>query len=423
MHILFTFEGGSGHFNPLVPIARAAEAAGHGVAFACAPRQVPVVESTGFPVFPAGIDVGSTPETDAMEQRYEAIPDIAEREKLLLREGFAGWYARYKAADILAICETWQPDLLVRDEIDFGSAVAAERLELPHAVVLVTATGSFVRHELVAEPLNALRAEYGLPPDPELEMLSRYLVFSPFPPSYRDRACPLPATAHALRPLLPTPSDPDHLPSWPGQLSDAPTVYFSLGTAFASSLRDVFARIIAGLRDLPINLIVTVGGKLDPADFGEMPAHVHIERYIPQSLILPLCDLVVSHGGSGSVMGALSHGVPLALIPLNADQPLNAERCVTLGVGRVIGTKDITPEAARDAVAEMLANPEYRRNAERVRDEVAGLPGPEFAIALCERLAAERQPLLATPLESQPQEAPSSSPSVNISSGRDSQRS
>ncbi|HEX5547917.1 MAG TPA: nucleotide disphospho-sugar-binding domain-containing protein, partial [Ktedonobacterales bacterium] len=169
---------------------------------------------------------------------------------------------------------------------------------------------------------------------------------------------------------------------------------FSLGTAFASSLREVFARVIAGLRDLPINLIVTVGRRLDPADFGEMPANVHIERYIPQSLILPCCDLVITHGGSGSVMGALAHGVPLALIPLNADQPLNAERCVALGVGRVIGMGDITPEAARDAVAEMLANPSYRRQAELVRDEVAGLPGPEYAIALLERLAAERQPLL-----------------------------
>lgn len=73
----------------------------------------------------------------------------------------------------------WQPDLIVCDEIDFGSMVAAERLGLPYATVLVTAAGSFVRHELVAEPLNALRLEHGLPPDPELAMLSRYLILSP----------------------------------------------------------------------------------------------------------------------------------------------------------------------------------------------------------------------------------------------------
>ncbi|MGE5335239.1 MAG: glycosyltransferase [Nitrososphaerota archaeon] len=393
MRILFAFEGGSGHFNPLVPIARAAEAAGHTVAFACAPQRLAMVEGAGFQAFRAGIDIGSTPETDAMEDHYLATPNIAEREAYLMREGFAGWYARAKAADVVTLCADWRPDLLVRDEIDFGSAVAAEQIELPHANVLVIAAGSLVRHDLVTDPLNALRARHGLPPDPDLAMLSRYLVLSPFPPSYRDPAFPLPTTAHALRPLLPGPTDSDHLPRWAANLSGDPTVYFSLGTALGSHLKDVFARVISGLRDLPINLIVTVGHRLDPADFGDQPANVHIEQYIPQSLILPLCDLVISHGGSGSVMGALAHGLPLALIPLNADQPLNAGRCTALGVGRVIGDETITAEAARDAIAAMLATPDYRRNAERMREEIAGLPGVTYAVELLERLATEKRPI------------------------------
>jgi MGT family glycosyltransferase len=225
-------------------------------------------------------------------------------------------------------------------------------------------------------------------------MLSRYLVLVPFPPSYRDPSFPLPATAHALRPLLPDPASGDELPPWATRLASTPTVYFSLGTAFASGLREVFARVIAGLRDLPINLIVTVGRRLDPVDFGAQPDNVHLERYIPQSLILPLCDLVITHGGSGSVMGALAHGVPLALIPLNADQPLNGERCAALGVGHVIGGEDISSAMAREAVVEMLANPAYRDNARRLRDEIVRLPGPEYALELLERLAAERLPLL-----------------------------
>ncbi len=394
MRILFTFADGGGHFNPLVPIARAAEAASHGVAFACAPERIPAVEATGFPVFPAGINTGSTPETCAMEQRCHALADAAERDALLLREGFAGWYARHKAADILTICQAWQPDLLIRDEADFGSAVAAERLGLPHAVVLTSPTETFARPELVAEPLNALRAEHGLSPDPDLSMLSRFLVFSPFPPCYRDPALPLPDAAHVISPLLPTPTDPDHLPTWPVRLADdTPTVYCSLGADSDSGLRDVFARIITGLRDRPINLIVTVGQHLNPDDFGQQPENVHIERYVPQSLILPLCDLAISHGGLRAVIGALAHGVPVALIRLNEERLSNVERCVALGAGRLIGTEDITPEEACEAVTAMLSNIAYRQSAARVRDEVAGLPGPEYAIALCERLVAEKQPL------------------------------
>src|SRR6476661_3772654 len=56
MRILFTTISGSGHFHPLVPIARAAVAAGHDVAFACAASFVPTVERAGFRAFPAGFD-------------------------------------------------------------------------------------------------------------------------------------------------------------------------------------------------------------------------------------------------------------------------------------------------------------------------------------------------------------------------------
>ena len=49
----------------------------------------------------------------------------------------------------------------------------------------------------------------------------------------------------------------------------------------------------------------------------------------------------------------------------------------------------------RLGVRAVLADPTYRASAERVRDEIAALPGPEYAVALLERLAAEKQPILA----------------------------
>ena len=77
--------------------------------------------------------------------------------------GLAGWLRHSgsvkRASAVLALCEEWQPGLMVCDEIDFGSAVIAERLGLPLATVLVIAAGSFVRPALVSEPLNRLRAE------------------------------------------------------------------------------------------------------------------------------------------------------------------------------------------------------------------------------------------------------------------------
>lgn len=61
--------------------------------------------------------------------------------------------------------------------------VVAEHLGLPHASLLSIGSGSFDWTDLAAEPLNELRAEYGLPHDPALAMLGRYLVLPPFPPS------------------------------------------------------------------------------------------------------------------------------------------------------------------------------------------------------------------------------------------------
>ena len=85
----------------------------------------------------------------------------------------------------------------------------------------------------------------------------------------------------------------------------------------------------------------------------------------------------------------------MILIPMGADQPLNATRCADLGVAQVLDAVDATPETVRAAVATVLADPSYRRAAERMRDEIAALPDPAHAVRLLERLAAERQPLFS----------------------------
>ena len=94
---------------------------------------------------------------------------------------------------------------------------------------------------------------------------------------------------------------------------------------------------------------------------------------------------------------ALDHGLPLVIIPIAADQPDNARRCADLGLARVIAPDRRTPEAIREAVRAILHDPGYRRNAARLRDEGRALPGPDYAVALLERLALERRPLVVAP--------------------------
>jgi UDP:flavonoid glycosyltransferase YjiC (YdhE family) len=387
MRMLFTFTGGRGHAEPLVPIARAVEAAGHTVAFAGRPSVLPTVEALGFTVF------ATERAREAPATRLPLREIDTKREEREFREGFADRIARDRAPRVLALCAEWKPDLVVSEETDFSGMVAAERLGLPYASVLVLAAGSFVRPAVVAEPLNALRAEHGLQPDSELAMLSRYLVLSPFPPSFRDPAFPLPATAHSFR--AHTNSAGTDGPPWLVRRHDVPIVYFTLGTVFNLESGDLFARVLAGLRELPINVIVTVGSEIDPGELDPVPGNVHVERYIPQSVVLPQCSAVVSHGGSGSVLGALAHGRPMVLLPMGADQPLNATRCEALGVGRVLDALRATPETVREAVSAVLSDPTYRASAEGIREEIAALPDSEHAVTLLERLVAEGRPVLS----------------------------
>jgi UDP:flavonoid glycosyltransferase YjiC (YdhE family) len=125
--VLFTFVGGAGHFDPLVPVARAMEAAGHTVAFTAHPLMVPIVELWGFTAYATAPDDRPPPE------RRPLLEVSIERELRDMREKFAGHHARVRAGGILALCAGWRPDLLVRDETDFGCAVVAERLGVPRA--------------------------------------------------------------------------------------------------------------------------------------------------------------------------------------------------------------------------------------------------------------------------------------------------
>jgi UDP:flavonoid glycosyltransferase YjiC (YdhE family) len=387
LRALFSFVGGIGHFLPLVPVARASEAEGHTVCFGCGPALVGAVEAAGFTAFSLGTGSASPP------QRLPLRPLDAEREDREFRDRFARRAARERVLPLLALCTEWRPDVLVSDETDFGAMVAAERLGLPHASVLVMAAGAFVRREVVGEVLDALRAEHGLPRDPELAMLHRHLVLSPFAPSFRDPGHPLPVTAWSFRPhAAPAAEARAANGSAPGP--GVPIVYFTLGTVFNVESGDLFARVLAGLRELAVRVVVSVGPHVDPAELGPQPAHVEVRRYLAQETILPRCSLVVSHGGSGSVMGALAHGRPSVLIPLGADQPQNAARCAQLGVGRVLDPIEATAESVRAAASEVLATPGYRRAAERIRDEFAALPGPAHAARLLTRLASERRPVL-----------------------------
>jgi hypothetical protein len=341
----------------------------------------PEVVAAGFPCSPL-----SEPST-ARPLRTPLLPLDVSREERQLADRFVRRAARSRVPAVAALLEARRPDLVVCDETDFGAMLAAERAGLPRAKVEVIASGSFVRPDVVGDAIAELRRELGLAADPALQMLTRRLVLSPFPPRFRDPAHPLPAGACSMRPAVLDGPDGESQ-AWQPPPGDGPLVYFTLGTVFNMESGNLLERVIAALRELPIRLVATVGSAIDPARLGPQPGHVQVRRFVPLAALLPHCELVVSHGGSGSVMGALTYGLPSLLLPMGADQPANAARCSALGVGVVSSASDADASDLAGSVLRALGDQRLRSNAQRLASEIAELPEASQAVPWLEALVA-----------------------------------
>lgn len=386
MRVLFTTQVGAGHWRPLAPLALALRAAGHEVAFATTPFGCAVIAEHEFRCFPAGIDEWRAPPTATRRGAAASGPMQAEA---VWADVFVDIRAAHAIPDLLAICAAWRPALIVREMTEFGGAIVAERLGLPHAAVQVGAYRPDLERA-IGGALDRQRATVGLPPDPDRAMLYRHLFLTPVPPRFQAPERPLPPTARAIgwasfdleRPESAT------LPAWVKGLPARPTVYATLGTAY-NRTPGVFAAILTALRDEPDNAIVALGPNLEPDAYGPQPPHIRLERYLPQSLVLPRCDLVIAHGGYSTVLATLAAGLPLVLLPIAADQFDNARRCAALGVGAVVGPQERDAGTIREAVRRVLGAPGYRERARRLRDEIAALPGLDSAVGLLENLVTE----------------------------------
>ena len=330
MRILFAFAGGQGHLDPLVPLARAAVAAGNDVAMTGRAELLASIEERGFVALESP---GDQPDPAARLPLKAYDPADEER---ALREWYAGTLARRRAEALTDLAREWGAGAIVRDEVDYGARIAAERLGLPSACVLVIAGASFLRTEIADERVAALRAEHGHAGPPPEET-----VFSPFPPSVRSAA-----GAFAFR--------GGDLPAASGD-----AVYLTLGTVFNAESGDLLPRALSGVRTLGVPVVVTTGRQIDPAELGPQPPHVRVQRWIPQEELLPWCRAVVSQGGSGIAMGALAHGLPSVLLPVGADQPHTAAVLAELGAAVVLDPLTASPDDIAGAVRRVLEDPAY----------------------------------------------------------------
>ena len=162
--------------------------------------------------------------------------------------------------------------------------------------------------------------------------------------------------------------------------ADRPVAYFTLGTVKNADAAD-FKVGLAALEGYDGVVIATTGRRLDPEELGPVPPNAVVAEFIPQAALLGRADLLVSHSGSGTMLGALVHGVPQVALPRGTDQPQNAALVARAGAGLVVAPEDYAVGTIHAAVREVTGDPAFRAAAELVRDEIAAMPDADVVWA------------------------------------------
>ncbi len=377
MRVLFSCIPSEGHFSPLLPLARALAARGHDVAFAVAESWRFRAAEEGFESLAAGPDAKDVHDRFEPERRkiFQLPPE--QRRPLQFSGLFGRGHAPGKLPQLLPAAREWGADAIVFDSGDLAAPIAAAALGVPGVNHSFGAMIPFAALERAAAAVEPLWREHGLEPDPHAGAF-RGLFVDLAPESFAWEQ-PL---GRAIR-MRPAPGAATAAPAWLDELGE-PLVYVTLGTVWN---RPELFRVVLDALDGDVSALVTTGRDVDPGELGPAPARVRLERFVPQAHVLPRAAAVVSHGGSGTTLGALAHALPLVLLPQAADQFDNAARCERAGAAIVIGPGDLGADALRSALARVLADRSFADGAGRIAAEIAEMGTPEEVAAAVEEYA------------------------------------
>jgi UDP:flavonoid glycosyltransferase YjiC (YdhE family) len=381
VQIIFSARPAYGHVYPLVPLAAAARRAGHAVSFATTGGFLDKLRRWGFPTDDIGISIEEARDqllaslsVDQMPKGGHGRPDVEIGGRLFLE-----LLAPCTAADLAPLLTYLEPDLVVYEQYDIGAAVAAHDAGITavcHA--LSPRLPDDVMRMMAGDHVERLWAGYGGTPS-TFDVFTGDVYLDIFPtelqqPSFLD---------HPARvPLRPVPfAEPNAVvPAWIAS-RDRPFVYLTLGTVVATD--DVLRQVVAGLAPLDVDVLLALGSAAG-SELGPLPPNVHVEPFVDQPAVLRRADLAVHHGGSGTILGALSYGTPQVILPQGTDQFWNADLVARAGLAEVLEPADVTAKAVTEAAGSALAG--RRPTLEAVRAEIAAMPSPAEVVEVLEGL-------------------------------------
>jgi len=420
--VVFFPEGAFGPTNNCVGIGEQLLARGHRVVFIIEESFAGTLAARGFEE--ALMRLGPPPEVEEVPGQFwkDFIRDTApvfRTPTIEQLETFIQptWQAlldgsRYVEPRLKEIFAEVQPDVIVEDNVPgFPAVVTADApwvrimscnpLEMPDADLAPVFSGL---PDADRSGWDAFRAEYerthrtmwqefdewsqaqGAPPLDDLRFIHQSpdlnLYLYPEEADYR-RAQPLGPTWQRLgscvrRPEVDSFEIPDNLRDREGSL-----IYLSLGS-LASADVPVMERLVEALGDVPHRFIVSKGPQ---AELYELADNMWGEEFVPQPAILPLVDLVITHGGNNTTTECFHHGKPMIAMPVFWDQHDNAQRVDETGFGVRLDTYAFTDGQIRDAIDRLLADDGLKQRMAGIARGLQASPGTVRAADLIERVA------------------------------------
>ena len=204
-----------------------------------------------------------------------------------------------------------------------------------------------------------------------------------------DRARPLASTWHRLDSTVRAPEASYELPPEVAE-RDGALIYLSLGSLGSADVA-LMQRLVDVLAKTSHRVIVSKGPLADQIKLHDNQAG---EGFLPQPAILPMVDLVITHGGNNTVTEAYHHGKPMIVLPLFWDQVDNAQRVDETGFGKRLSTYGFNDEELTRAIDKLLGDSDLSTRMAAMSARIKSTSGTVRAADLVERVAVSGEPVL-----------------------------
>jgi zeaxanthin glucosyltransferase len=401
---------GTGHINPMTALARRLEQRGHKVIIFGIADTEARVKAAGIEFHLIGAEDYPAGTLQKLDQRLGELSGLAtfrftvERVRntasMVLRDGpdvvrranldamlideadMSGNVAEHLGLPFLSIA--FFPPLIKDDRIPpfcFGWQAGQDPLSRLRNRLGMRLLSRFASP--IYAVVNRQRRAWGLPPlNHSTDALSPLAQITQLPKALEFETTGTPANLYYTGPFVDDQQRPPVDFPW-HRLDWRPLVYASLGTLQNGSDR-IFRTIAEACSGQNLQLVLSLGGGLDPAHLGTLPGDPLVVRYAPQLQILKRAAAVITHAGLNTVLESLAEGVPMVAIPQGNDQPGVAARIAAKGAGIVIPNRKLTTHRLRNAIRSVLEEETYRTAARSLQIAMAQVDGLETAANLIE---------------------------------------